>query len=91
MYCSVQLYTLNRNPSYDPNNFNVINRNGSTPADSEETEFADEDRPAWCTNYRGDYENVNISALCTHDLICWSYQVARGMEYLSGKKVRSGK
>lgn len=35
----------------------------------------------------GDNKNGNIKPLCTYDLICWSFQVARGMEYLASKKV----
>jgi hypothetical protein len=25
--------------------------------------------------------------LCTRDLICWSFQISRGMEYLQNRKV----
>lgn len=40
-----------------------------------------------CYNNNDDYERMTIKPLGTHDLICWSYQVARGMEYLASKKV----
>lgn len=29
-------------------------------------------------------------SVCTSDLICWSYQIARGMDYLSSKNVLHG-
>lgn len=43
--------------------------------------------PEWRSNYRGDYKNLIVKPSCTHDLICWSFQVARGMEYLASRKV----
>jgi len=45
--------------------------------------------PEWRSNYRGDYKNLIVKPSCTHDLICWSFQVARGMEYLASRKVCS--
>lgn len=39
------------------------------------------------SNYLGDYENENVKPLCAHDLICWSFQVSRGMAYLASRKV----
>lgn len=40
----------------------------------------------WRANYRGDQDQPNRS-LCTRDLICWSFQIARGMGYLASRKV----
>lgn len=46
--------------------------------------------PTWRSNYRGDYVDLpDQTALCTHDLICWAFQIARGMEYLASRKVSS--
>ena len=46
--------------------------------------------PGWRANMRGDYDEHTIRPISTKDLICWSYQVARGMEYLASKKVMHG-
>lgn len=44
--------------------------------------------PEWRSNYRGDYRG-NVRPICTKDLLTWAFQVARGMEYLSSRKVRT--
>ena len=55
--------------------------------------------PGWRSNMKGDY--IDLSPICTkvglnttslqyhkhQDLLCWAYQVTRGMEYLASKKV----
>jgi len=40
--------------------------------------------------YRGDYTTVDIQPITTTDLLCWSFQIARGMEYLASRKVLHG-
>ncbi|CAH0548058.1 unnamed protein product [Brassicogethes aeneus] len=46
-------------------------------------------QPDWRSNYKGDYKG-NVKPLCTKDLICWAFQVSRGMEYLASRKVLHG-
>ncbi|XP_068082704.1 vascular endothelial growth factor receptor 2 [Anabrus simplex] len=46
-------------------------------------------QPEWRSNYRGDYRGT-VRPICTQDLVCWAFQVARGMEYLAGRKVLHG-
>uniref|UniRef100_T1H078 Protein kinase domain-containing protein n=1 Tax=Megaselia scalaris TaxID=36166 RepID=T1H078_MEGSC len=45
-------------------------------------------QPAWRSNYKP--QNTDPIALTTSDLVSWAYQVAKGMEYLSSKKVLHG-
>ncbi|XP_011299616.1 vascular endothelial growth factor receptor 1 isoform X1 [Fopius arisanus] len=47
-------------------------------------------QPAWRSNYRGDYKDSNLKPICTQDLLSWAFQVARGMEYLSQRRVLHG-
>ncbi|XP_017764514.1 PREDICTED: vascular endothelial growth factor receptor 1 isoform X2 [Eufriesea mexicana] len=47
-------------------------------------------QPGWRTNYRGDFKDHNLKPICTQDLLSWAFQVARGMEYLSQRKVLHG-
>lgn len=44
-------------------------------------------QPGWRSNYHGDYKDQNLKPICTQDLLSWAFQVARGMEYLSHRKV----
>ena len=47
--------------------------------------------PEWSINYRTDADEVDpIRPISTRDLISWSFQVARGMDYLVSKKVLHG-
>uniref|UniRef100_A0A1B6CIS1 Receptor protein-tyrosine kinase n=1 Tax=Clastoptera arizonana TaxID=38151 RepID=A0A1B6CIS1_9HEMI len=46
--------------------------------------------PEWRSNYRGDYKSNSVRPICTQDLFCWGFQVARGMEYLASRKVMHG-
>lgn len=47
------------------------------------------DQPLWRSNYVSDFKGPSRS-VCTSDLVCWSFQVARGMDYLSSRKVLHG-
>ncbi|XP_071630624.1 vascular endothelial growth factor receptor 1 isoform X1 [Temnothorax longispinosus] len=47
-------------------------------------------QPGWRSNYTGDYKDQNLKPICTQDLLSWAFQVARGMEYLSRRKVLHG-
>ncbi|CAH1110876.1 unnamed protein product [Psylliodes chrysocephalus] len=46
-------------------------------------------QPEWRSNYKGDYKD-NVNPISTKDLIAWSFQIARGMEYLASRKVLHG-
>jgi len=46
--------------------------------------------PGWRSNMRGDYDEQTIRPISTKDLICWAYQVARGMDYIASKKIMHG-
>jgi hypothetical protein len=82
---------LIRNPYYVnvPNNTIVPEKceDSSTQIGSDGYLVPDEVEPEWRSNYRGDYKNLIVKPSCTNDLICWSFQVARGMEYLASRKV----
>jgi len=39
-------------------------------------------------HYRGDYHHVDVRPIKTTDLLCWAFQISRGMEYLASRKVR---
>lgn len=47
------------------------------------------EQPLWRTNYGMDYKGPARDVYTT-DLICWAFQVARGMEYLASRKVLHG-
>ncbi|KAL1129987.1 hypothetical protein AAG570_012930, partial [Ranatra chinensis] len=46
--------------------------------------------PDWRSSYQGDHGAKNDRPICSQDLLCWSYQIARGMEYLASRKVLHG-
>lgn len=46
--------------------------------------------PGWRANVRGDYNTETIRPVATKDLLCWAYQVAKGMEYLDSQRVMHG-
>ncbi|XP_049766457.1 mast/stem cell growth factor receptor kita-like [Schistocerca cancellata] len=43
----------------------------------------------WCYYYKCD-DAGKVNPVCTHDLVCWSYQIANGMDYLAQRKVLHG-
>ncbi|XP_030384764.1 vascular endothelial growth factor receptor 1 isoform X2 [Scaptodrosophila lebanonensis] len=45
-------------------------------------------QPAWRSNYKPD--SIEAMTVTTTDLVSWAFQVARGMDYLSSKKVLHG-
>jgi hypothetical protein len=45
------------------------------------------EQPDWRIKYHGDYKGATMP-VCSQDLFCWAFQVARGMEYLASRKVR---
>ncbi|XP_068992235.1 platelet-derived growth factor receptor alpha-like [Neodiprion pinetum] len=40
--------------------------------------------------YPGDRTDFNSRPTCTHDLVCWAWQVSCGMQYLGAKKIIHG-
>ncbi|KAG8226012.1 hypothetical protein J437_LFUL004133 [Ladona fulva] len=46
--------------------------------------------PGWHTNYKGDYARRDVRPICTRDLVCWAFQVARGIDYLASRRVLHG-
>ncbi|CAB3362879.1 Hypothetical predicted protein [Cloeon dipterum] len=40
----------------------------------------------WTTKYRSDFKG-ELNRITTKDLVCWSYQVARGMQYLASRRI----
>ena len=51
---------------------------------------ASQQGPGWRANVRGDYDTETIRPVATKDLLCWAYQVAKGMEYLDNQRVMHG-
>ncbi|KAK3920398.1 Vascular endothelial growth factor receptor 1 [Frankliniella fusca] len=59
-----------------------------TPTGGEEGFSMSNNQPDWSSNIKGDYKVLN--PISTRDLICYAFQVARGMEYLASRKVLHG-
>ncbi|KAF0766886.1 vascular endothelial growth factor receptor 1 isoform X2 [Aphis craccivora] len=93
-YLDYNIKTISKNPYYVnvPNNTILPEKcdDSSTQIGSDGYLVPDEVEPEWRSNYRGDYKNLIVKPSCTHDLICWSFQVARGMEYLASRKILHG-
>ena len=47
------------------------------------------EQPLWRSNYGMDYKGP-VRQVSTSDLVCWAFQVARGMDYLVSKKILHG-
>ncbi|KAL3613031.1 hypothetical protein CASFOL_043128 [Castilleja foliolosa] len=49
-------------------------------------------QPKWRSNYESDYsfDGRSPRPLCSRDLLAWSFQIARGMEYLASRKILHG-
>ena len=48
-------------------------------------------QPDWSMKYEAEVKDMEANALnpvSTRDLICWSFQIARGMDFLASKKVK---
>ncbi|ODM98276.1 Platelet-derived growth factor receptor alpha [Orchesella cincta] len=58
--------------------------NGHTSVTTDGTSKQDQD------HYRGDYQIRDVRPIKTTDLLCWAFQMARGMEYLASRKVLHG-
>ncbi|XP_060867787.1 vascular endothelial growth factor receptor 1 isoform X2 [Metopolophium dirhodum] len=93
-YLDYNIKSISKNPYYVnvPNKTNLSEKcdDSSTQIGSDGYLVPDEVEPEWRSNYRGDYKNLIVKPSCTHDLICWSFQVARGMEYLASRKILHG-
>ena len=49
-----------------------------------------DEQPEWRMNYQQDDEQsatISDRIVATRDLICWSFQIARAMDFLGSKKV----
>lgn len=44
-------------------------------------------QPNWRVKYGSDYTGTT-KPVCSQDMLCWAFQVTRGMEYLVSRKVR---
>ena len=59
--------------------------------EEEEINYDDQGPPDWSLNYQADAdEETDSISFSTRDLINWSVQIARGMDYLVSKKVLHG-
>ena len=64
-----------------------IDSNGHPTLTSNPSNASGNAYPPWRSNYRGDYRDLPEQPLCTRDLLCWAFQIARGMDYLARRKV----
>ena len=56
------------------------------PSATTENDY-DNQQPNWSLNYLSPSYNRSAESFSTRDLISWSFQIARGMNYLTTKKV----
>ncbi|XP_050544021.1 vascular endothelial growth factor receptor 1 isoform X2 [Daktulosphaira vitifoliae] len=93
-YLDFSIKNISKNPYYvnvpSKNNSHGKVDDSSTQIGSDGYLVPDEVEPEWRSNYRGDYKNLNVKPICTHDLICWSFQISRGMDYLASRKILHG-
>lgn len=87
-YAFVFTCRISCNENVINNEYHFYENTKETKLDSDDYLVPDTVGPLWRSNYCGDYNNIVTKPLCTFDLICWSYQVSKGMEYLASKKVR---
>lgn len=82
---------VNRNRIYEnvPNDITESEKceNTNTGTQFDSTEVNEVLNSNEHTNYHGDSKNLNIQPLRTYDLVNWSFQISRGMEYISNKNV----
>lgn len=87
--------SFSRNLSVNSSSDTTVQYCPETSHDSEDISFSpngyilsnNSSQPEWRSNYCGDYKDQNLKPICTQDLLSWAFQVARGMEYLSQRKV----
>lgn len=82
---------MNRDSIYEnivPNEIKNSKKHKDTRTDLDDFLVCDEIVPEGHSNNCRQYNSQHIKPLCTYDLINWSFQVARRMEYLSSKKER---
>ena len=84
-YENINLSTRSQSVGYKNDYITIL------PDEEEEVKYDDQGPPEWSLNYTADADQeVNCNSFTTRDLISWSLQIARGMDYLVSKKVLHG-
>ena len=65
----------------------VLDTNGKPMLTSSSSTTSMSHALPWRLNYDGDTRDQSTQLICTRDLLCWSFQIARGMQYLADRKV----